>query len=546
MQTSKSTNYEKLYSSTNSVLSKASSSTSANTVKAQINSYIIGQILKGQVIDLQQNSIKILLTNGQLLHASLEDSVALSIHDQAEFVVTENQNNSLVLKLLTNGLANTADATIDKALEEANLVKTERNVGIVKELLKQQMSIDKTTIQMIVRQSSQFKNVSIESLVLMNKHGIPMTDNNTTQFEAYRNFEHRLLTQAKALSTSLFTELSTNSQVSPQLHHELIKLVLLEGSQSRQGLPQELYFQQDVDVSPKAQEAMNSSNAMPVKDLGISNTAAGLPSSTKDASLIFQAFSSGLNPEQLLALEQSLTPEFQALFPQETRPSLEQLLRLPSEKLLTSPEYKSALETLLLKSFTLSTDQLLDQKGISHYYEEVEEKLEQLKQIFINLETASSEGKHHASTTVVDQLKDNIDFMKVLNQFFGYVQLPLRLPNQYTNSELFVYTNKKQLQEGNKNVSVLLHLNMEHLGPIDFHLTLLGQQVTAKISLSKEDSLPLIEQNLPQLEHALEAKGYSFQYNITKIDSESNVVSSYFDETPSDMIMKRYTFDKRA
>jgi predicted small secreted protein len=546
MQTSKSTNYEKLYSTTNSALSKASQSASASSAKAQISSYIIGQILKGQVIDLQQNNIKIMLSNGQLLSGSLEDSVALSILDQADFVVTENQNNKLVLKLLSNGLANTTDATIDKALEEANLVKTERNVNVVNELLKQSMSIDKNTIQTILRQASQFKNASIETLVLMNKYGITLTDSNTTQFEAYRNYEHRLLTQAQTLSTSLLNEISTNtSDVTNQLHQEVLKLVLPETNQT---LPNNTQGQQlnQLSVTPEAQPSVTNSTSLLEGSQLVNNIANELPSLTQETNLSFQALTSGLDSEQLKTLEQSLMNEFKESFPQDEPPTLEQLLKLPAEKLLTSPEYKSALEHLLIKNFTLSTDQLLENNGISHYYEKVEEKLEQIKQMFTQLETASSEGKYHATTTMVEHLKDNVDFMKVLNQFFGYVQLPMKLPNQYSNSELFVYTNKKQLQEGNKNVSVLLHLNMEHLGPIDFHLSLLGQQVTAKISLAKEDSLPLIEQNLPQLQQALETKGYSFLYEVQQIEEETNVVNSYFNEASSDMVMKRYTFDKRA
>jgi hypothetical protein len=122
----------------------------------------------------------------------------------------------------------------------------------------------------------------------------------------------------------------------------------------------------------------------------------------------------------------------------------------------------------------------------------------------------------------------------------------MKLPHQYTNGELFVYTNKKQLLDGNKNISVLLHLDMEHLGPIDFHLSLFQQQVTAKVSLVHEDSLLLLTQNLPQLQQALEAKGYTFNYELQQIEEEINVMNSYYEENSSDIVMKRYTFDKRA
>lgn len=553
MQTNKSQNYNPLNSVKTPVLPNASQT---NTTKTPMNMFQLGQVLKGQIIDLQRQDITILLSNGQLLKGRLEDASLLSITDNAEFVVANNQNSKIVLKLLSKTPADTTDLTIDKALEEANLVKTERNSNVVNALLKQQMPIDKNTIQTVLRQTSMFKNASLDTIVLMNKFQIPLNETNTSQLEAYRNFEHQLMTQVKSLSSSILTDLSTMPpEVAHQFHQEIISIVLDMPNLStpNTAVPEEALLKESIALNVMTEEAIPSKNnteelIQTMIQSKVSPFDARLSDATtpKEFNSIYEAITSSLEPDFLNELEQSLF-KHSSSFPTEAQdhPLLKQLFKLSPENILASKEYQSIVDNLLMKTFSLSTKQLLDNNEISHFYERAEEKLEKLRHFFAQFGETRTEGNYQA-TNSIHQLKDNIDFMKAMNQFFGYVQLPMKLPSQYTNGELFVYTNKKQLLDGNKNISVLLHLNMEHLGPLDFHLSLFLQQVTAKVSFVKEDSLTLLTQHMPQLQQTLQSKGYTFDYQIQKIEEETNVVDSFFVGDSSDLVMKRYCFDTRA
>lgn len=42
----------------------------------------------------------------------------------------------------------------------------------------------------------------------------------------------------------------------------------------------------------------------------------------------------------------------------------------------------------------------------------------------------------------VSNLQGNIEFMNQINNAYHYVQIPLRMSNQNTHGDLFVYTNK--------------------------------------------------------------------------------------------------------
>lgn len=78
----------------------------------------------------------------------------------------------------------------------------------------------------------------------------------------------------------------------------------------------------------------------------------------------------------------------------------------------------------------------------------------------------------------MESIKSNIDFMNDLNKNMTYFQMPLRFSQSDANGELYVFTNKKALAQGTDNVSALLHLDMENLGPVDVFVRLNKKNVS--------------------------------------------------------------------
>lgn len=514
-----------------------------------ISEFIKGEILKGEVINLRGTDIQILLSDGQTLRASLESSFPLFIGDSASFLVEQSSSDSLILKLLPKETNSTTDATVDKALEGAQLPKSEKNISVVQELLKNGMSIDKNSIINLLRQSATFRNASIETLAIMNKYHIPMTQENTTQLEAYRNFEFRLLKQAKQLTETIVTTLRDL----PEGSHLTEKLYAL--------LAQSSAITTDQSSDTFATPINHSLNTPDFRSI-----------TPKDLHTDTATFNVDFTSEQLTS-DSSLTKTLEATNSNvdnvQTNSSMNETLRTNDSVVtqingdIDEIKYKgmqnslekskvditnssSLLETLIKDEFTLPYHKLTEPKSITKFYEKLETDLEIISNFFKeNIDQLTKQQKDTIQTQA-NNVKDNIDFMKTLNQLFGYVQLPLKLPNQYAHSELFVYTNKKNLQEGNQQVSVLLHLDMAHLGPIDFHLTLKNQHVTAKISIVSPESMTLIEQHLPELSNALEAKGYSMTYEMERLEKETKVIRNALESNSGDLLMKRYSFDIRA
>ena len=106
-------------------------------------------------------------------------------------------------------------------------------------------------------------------------------------------------------------------------------------------------------------------------------------------------------------------------------------------------------------------------------------------------------------------LSRNVYFLQQINQTYAYIQLPLHLrQGEHKTGELFVYTNKKNLAGKDGRVSALLHLDMEHLGPLDVYVALQDTKVSTKFYVQNDTILDYLEANMEVLTQRLKQRGY--------------------------------------
>ncbi len=150
-------------------------------------------------------------------------------------------------------------------------------------------------------------------------------------------------------------------------------------------------------------------------------------------------------------------------------------------------------------------------------------------------------------------LNENVNFMNNLNEFVGYVQLPLKMAGEDANGELYVYTRKKDLSNKDGNYSALLHLDMEHLGPMDVYVTMRDHtKVNTTFYLASEKLLDFIEAHIDELTKRLTEKGYDTGIRVTKKEPGSGitpVAEEFTKEEPHEgahMVVSKMRFDVRA
>lgn len=212
-------------------------------------------------------------------------------------------------------------------------------------------------------------------------------------------------------------------------------------------------------------------------------------------------------------------------------------------KLLQSDEFKGLLKDALEQQWTIRPEEVAGEKDkISKLYEKLGKQLNQMDQI---MKTAGIEES--GILQMSNELKGNVEFMNQINQFYQYVQIPLKMSGQNASGELFVYTNKKDLNDPDKELSAFLHLDLDHLGATDVSVKMLHKEVNTKFYMDSDESFALVEKNWPILEERLKKKGYNVSINVVNENKHVNVIEDLLKkDMPVTNHVKRYSFDIRA
>lgn len=518
-----------------------------------------GQLLSGEVTNLINRELQILLNDGSTLNARLDAGISLAIGQQAKFEVLENENSQILLRLINDTSASPQEAMVSKALDSAGLPATEHNVSAVEELLNYQQSIDTDSIHMLLRQSAQYKNASLSTLVIMNKYNIPVNSVNTTQFEAYRNFEHRILNQIENIGDTIINMLSEDSGASDSPVHRLLSELLLPSP--AQGDPDAKTLASLLDASRTAATVTTATDTPVTKSTATntpitgSTTTDGLQNvpvqNDTDISARSEianttthavdvnsdsALHSGINTTSNTALHADTGETAGSTFNADTNEL--------SEFIKSNPEYSEAIKYALTEKWTFSPKELLEDKAIDKFYEQLEKDMALIKEYSAKFEQQNESAKTLSKTA--SAVSDNVDFLKIFNQLFTYVQLPMRLTEDNVHSELYVFTKKEQLKKDASSVSCLLHLDMNNLGPLDIYLELTGHNVHSKIYPDGDESANLIGSHIDELKKALEDKGFSLETEILKRHHDIDIVKDFMAAGDNIQGVKMYTFDVRA
>lgn len=221
-----------------------------------------------------------------------------------------------------------------------------------------------------------------------------------------------------------------------------------------------------------------------------------------------------------------------------------------ANSVLTNKNFKSIEKEHLLSKWTLTPNTLTKENAVTDLYDKMYKLLSELEELASSIKATHNnlnmDSSIHKLESNVTNTKQNLDFMKTLNELFTYVQLPLYFKDKTVHSDLYVYTNKKELKKNKNNVSALLHLDMDYLGSIDIHVNLNYNQISTKFYLETEDSIQLVSENIDELGKVLEKKGFLFHSEIIKKEREIDIVEDFMEKDSQMASVKRYSFDIRA
>ena len=527
--------------------SRVQTPNNANTeqVNRQIRALVPGQTLRGEVVSREGNNAQIRLLQDVLVDAKVDADIRLEMGQNITFQVKNNGQTLNLSPLFTNM---ETEGTVLKALDMASLPVNENTVAMTKQLMDAGLPIDKNTLQQIWHESNAFPDAEILDLVNLHKVELPVTEENITQMASYRNLTHQLTAGIAETGESLTNMLqglveSGDIEQAATIYSEVLELLAFEdaagetvtGQQQTEGpLPEP-----GVDVTVTPEEA----EQMPVKP------SATAPEAVPGQKTIIE------EPTETAPDNGQTIKENPGAEKTQEAPQLQNLQKLLKQGLETKdiPLLRSILHNskvaelpakLLADRWSIKPEDVESPEKVEELYQKLGKQLKGLSNL---LEENGQRGS--SAYQNVTNLSQNVDFLQQINQTYAYIQLPLHLrQGEHKTGELFVYTNKKNLARKDGQVSALLHLDMEHLGPLDVYVALKDTKVSTKFYVQNDAILDYLEANMDVLTERLQKRGYDCKCETTlhtELQQTAQAMTPLL-KTEGSVPVAQYAFDVRT
>lgn len=510
-----------------------------------------GQSVTGEVIEADGQDILLAIGKNQLLRARLSLAMDVEAGQQLTFGIKSIGGMKVVLSPLFENM--TSGSGAEKALELAGLQRNEETMKMVEAMMKEGMKLDPDSLSSMYRTVNAHMDADINTLVQLNRMGLPVTEENITQLQSYKNYEGQVTEGVKILMGEVAEQLSSlAASDNPKDVFTFLKVVLGEPSGTENVQTEENMAGDDNviqtfknAVMTEAPEENAGKEKLPFMP-GMAEQAGekGLGMALSD---VLQK--AGFSEETVNACLKGELPAKELLtelgrLVKDGRLSTEQKNGIL--ELLKDNEFLENLKKGLTEKFLLTPDEVGEDGQVEKLYERLDSQLSRMNQA---LQGMAKENP--ALSQSIQNLSSNVEFMNQLNQMFTYVQLPLKLSGQEAAGELYVYTNKKNLAKKDGQVSALLHLDLEHLGEIDIHVSLRDSHVSTKFCLSDEKALDLVAANIDTLNQRLMKRGYSVDASFEQKDKAQHPIDEMLDRdkkvsSKEKVLISSSSFDARA
>lgn len=569
------------HQTTTSGTDKLTGTKGVENLVASLRSLTKGNIFEGTVSSMKNGRVTLALSNGQQLSARMEGKVPLSIGQSMFFQVKSNDGTQIAIRpFVVDG--NGVNYTLMTALNVAGLAVDADHLSMVNRMMQEQMPIDRNSLQQMARLVSANPDIDVQTMVQLKKLGIPITPENAAQFENYLDDKQAITDQMEHFIDELPQALQGEDLPVDQMRN-MGEKILSVISENLPDVPEQAVS--SAMTADAAGEILSGDQLMQqetMEDTAVSNTAGTEAGQTEGTTQMVldengqPVETSGVPVEELPVANQ--TPHtLGAVLSEEQRNNLNALLGkvlgtdstsytkdsgvvevlkdlqqilkdpLPVEReslgrLFASNEFQSLVKDTMEQQWMLTPEDLKEPDKIGKLYEKMEGQLTRLT------EAMKASGQENANVTqLAADVRSNIEFMNQVNQAYTYVQIPLKMSGQNASGQLYVYTNKKALAEGDKELTAFLHLDMDHLGSTDVSVKMLNHKVNTKFYLENDGAYELLMANIPILEEKLAKKGYQCSVTVENEAKHVNFVEDFLKkDQPSAGQLHRYSFDMRA
>ncbi|HYF83114.1 MAG TPA: flagellar hook-length control protein FliK [Clostridia bacterium] len=497
----------------------------------QLKNLDVGDALKGMVLEALGNSIAIRTASGQIFTALLQEGANIPKGAFVELIVSSITGGKIYAEFKTESKATDLDAKVSELLKQINLPVDEKNIEAAKLLIKYKLPLNKEAIVNItglqksidnLNQSSEgrvglllsgldIKNTTVD---VLNKVVLKWSPDLIKQ-EAVVGDEIKLSNapagniEVKEISKE--TEQPVNIKVSQALAEEEIN------SESPVSVKEPIKKEPagDLNVRKPVQEV-----GAPIEDnrgtellevlekLGIeaggevkrfagqvSDILASIKNSDMEALTYLVSKEIEITPKNLGMLMKNI----------ENSDGISQFIDKLQQRIIVedNPELREIKESI--KKVFLEPRQVENSK-------EVAEQLKDIVKLGEKLENYldSRGNKDPEIRDALSNLRDNIDFIRSINENNNFIQIPLMINSDTSTAKLYIFNEGKNCKKINPdNATILIALDLKSLGHLESMIGVKGKAVNVTFRVENKSVGDIIEKQSLLLKNSLEGKGYS-------------------------------------
>lgn len=486
----------------------------------------------------------------------------------------------------------TAGQFVSNALKEAGLAQNDKTMQLVQVLLLQQQPVDKNTLTMFNRIIKMFPDTDVQTIVNMKLNNIPVNKEMIMQYEQYRSNANYIMKDLIAIADGFGDMLSSLNMSAgkeaavAQLENIVAfvkNMTYSAGTISKEAnsVQQE---QEDISVEEAIRKQTGSDKVenkgqVPNQSMEKMQTARKGSDETINSEKTGRTGQIGWNGDKervigsgiadIIQRDNAAVPDKKLHYEQfnELKDLMQEISELSGEekktdgtffekltdtfkqmpygtedelfKLLDRADTKKVIKGELEQVLLLEPKDAAELEKVQKYYKKLKSALDN----YVGMAEKQTETLLSDINKTFQNMSENLNFMRYVNEMMPYVQLPLKLLDENAHGDFYVIHNKKEKTESQDEFTAFLRLDMEFLGGLDVFIRLKNSLTDISFKAESDEICEFINKNTGYLKDRLESKGYTLMAHIEKRKEDFSLVKDIIEGEKSGIIEK-YSFNK--
>jgi len=485
----------------------------------------IGDVVRARVIDILTNEILMKMFDGTTFTAvTVSDVRNITKGDFVEFIVTGKADGQLLVELLNVKKDHTSDkdSELVKLLESMGFKPDKTEIEIVKNLKSHEIPVQKETIKKIYNALKNYSELDIDKAVFLLSSNMEIEKNNISSLDKFINEKFKIGNALKELL---------------ELLEEVPDDVFLKGVADDLELFDNVQSSGNIDFEAFLEiRKGNSANKQENEQANVqSDRQVSADEGNKQSAVLGEINGETVEVEQDETISAAAVKHFtgnKAVKTETEREVERQLINISTNEndgindgRIDENKKASFFRKLFEKHFIrVDSETLSDDLSITKNYKEI---YRLLKVIRNNLEFQDSHQYRDRISRMIDNIESGIRFLNELNNCHTYIHIPLKMWNENTTAELYVFKKKSGKKKINPEDSVVyISLDTINIGRVDTLISLKMKNISLNFAIEREEIMSYFKDNYISLYNRLLDKGYKLvNVSYTQMKDDVNITN---------------------